>query len=361
LLADLLDGWRARLESTGGNRNHPQLGSGHVSDWKGRKVLVTGAGGFIGSHLAEELVRRGADVRAFVRYNARGDRGLLRLVPAELAERIDVRFGDVTDPWRVDEAVWGVDVVFHLAALIAIPYSYVAPASYVETNVSGTLNVLQAVRRHGVSRMVHTSTSECYGTALYTPIDEDHPLQAQSPYSASKIGADKIAESFRRSFGTPVATIRPFNTFGPRQSARAVIPTIIAQALAGLPELKLGSLDPVRDLNPVLDTVEGFLAVASSDDCLGVVTNVGAGKGIAIGDLAKRILALCGRDDMPIVTDFARVRVEKSEVFKLVCANARAKERCGWEPRRTLDDGLRETIEFVRAHPDLYRPDEYAV
>ncbi len=332
-----------------------------MSDWNGRKVLVTGAGGFIGSHLTEDLAKAGAEVRAFVRYNSRSDRGLLDDLPDDLVASLDVRFGDITDPWSVEDAVKGVDVVFHLAALIAIPYSYVAPASYVAANVSGTLNVLQSVRNHGVPRLVHTSTSETYGTALYTPIDEEHPLQGQSPYSASKIGADKIAESFWRSFGTPVATIRPFNTYGPRQSARAVIPTIISQAVAGLPELKLGSLDPVRDLSFVNDTTAGFMSIADSDDCLGEVTNVGYGCGISIGDLAKRILTICGRDDMPIVTDDRRVRPEKSEVLELVCANAKAKERAGWEPKWSLDDGLAETVQFVRDHIDRYRPREYAV
>ena len=329
--------------------------------WKGRKVLVTGAGGFIGSHLTEELVARGAEVRALVHYNSRSDWGLLGFLPEDARESLDVRLGDITDPWSVEDAVNGMDVVFHLAALIAIPYSYVAPASYVAANVSGTLNVLQTVRNHGVPRVVHTSTSETYGTALYTPIDEDHPMQGQSPYSASKIGADKIAESFWRSFGTPVATVRPFNTYGPRQSARAVIPTIIAQAVAGLPELKLGALSPVRDLTYVKDTAEGFLAVAESDECVGVVTNLGQGKGITIGDLAGRILALCGRDDMPVVTDEQRIRPERSEVLELICANARAKERCGWEPRWSLDDGLKETIAFVKDHLDQYRPKAYAV
>lgn len=329
--------------------------------WSGRRVLVTGAGGFIGSHLTEELARNGARVRALVRYNSRGDAGLLRFLPGELFEKLELRFGDVTDPWSVEDAVEGVDVVFHLAALIAIPYSYVAPASYVAANVSGTLHVLQAARKHGTSRIVHTSTSETYGTAVYTPIDEAHPLQGQSPYSASKIGADKIAESFWRSFGTPVATIRPFNSFGPRQSARAVIPTIISQALSGRKELKLGSLDPVRDLTFVKDTVAGFLAVADSDACLGEVTNVGVGKGIAIGELAKKILAIVGREDLPIVTDDARVRPEKSEVMELICDASKARERCAWTPRRTLDEGLRETVEFVRANLALYRPEVYAL
>ncbi|GJM45273.1 MAG: NAD-dependent dehydratase [Gemmatimonadota bacterium] len=329
--------------------------------WNGKKVLVTGAGGFIGSHLVEELARQGAQVRAFVRYNSRSDHGHLEFLPEDVHEKLDVRLGDIADPWSVEDAVQGMDCVFHLAALIAIPYSYVAPASYVSTNVSGTLNVLQAARRYGTPRIVHTSTSETYGTALYTPIDEEHPMQGQSPYSASKIGADKIAESFFRSFDTPVAIIRPFNTYGPRQSARAVIPTVISQALAGLPQLKLGSLTPVRDLNYVKDTVAGFLAIAGSDACLGETTNVGFGKGITIGELAQRILKVCGCPDLPIVTDEQRIRPEKSEVLELVCANAKAKERCGWVPKWSLEDGLAETVEFVREHPELYRPKVYAV
>jgi NAD dependent epimerase/dehydratase len=332
-----------------------------VSAWQGKKVLVTGAGGFIGSHLTEELVRQGAEVRAFVHYNSRSEHGLLSFAPTEIRAELDVRAGDITDPWSVDEAVRGVDVVFHLAALIAIPYSYVAPASYVSVNVSGTLNVLQAVRRHEVARVVHTSTSETYGTALTTPIGEEHPLQGQSPYSASKIGADKVAESFHRSFATPVAIIRPFNTYGPRQSARAVIPTIVSQAVSGRDELVLGALTPIRDLSFVKDTVAGFLAVATADACLGVVTNVGFGKGITIGDLARKILELCGREDMPIRTDEKRVRPEKSEVLELVCGNAQAAARCGWSPTWSLTDGLRETIEFIRAHSELYRPEVYTV
>lgn len=329
--------------------------------WNGKKVLVTGAGGFIGSHLTEELARQGADVRAFVHYNSRSDHGLLDFLPEDLHDKLDVRLGDISDPWSVENAVEGMDTVFHLAALIAIPYSYVAPASYVAVNVSGALNVLQAARRYGTPRVVHTSTSETYGTAVYTPMDEEHPMQGQSPYSASKIGADKIAESFYRSFDTPVAIIRPFNTYGPRQSARAVIPTVISQALAGLPELKLGMLSPVRDLSYVKDTVSGFLAVAQSDACLGETTNVGYGKGITIGDLAQRILDVCGCSDIPIVSDEQRIRPEKSEVHELICANAKAKERCGWEPQWSLEDGLKETVEFVRENPDLYRPKAYAV
>jgi NAD dependent epimerase/dehydratase len=331
-----------------------------VSGWSGKRVVVTGAGGFIASHLTEALVRRGARVRALLRYNARSDIGLLAFAPADVRSEIETVFGDVTDPWSVEDATKGSDVVFHLAALIAIPYSYVAPASYVAANVSGTLNVLQAARAHGIPRVVHTSTSETYGTARYTPIDEEHPMQGQSPYSASKIAADKIAESFHRSFGTPVATIRPFNTYGPRQSARAVIPTIATQALAGLPSLRLGSLTPIRDLTYVDDTVEGFLAVAASDACVGTVTNVGVGTGISIGDLAKEILIAAGRPDMPIASDPERVRPELSEVFELVCDATKARERCNWAPRVTRAEGLARTIEFIRANMAMYRPGTYA-
>jgi nucleoside-diphosphate-sugar epimerase len=272
----------------------------------------------------------------------------------------DVQFGDVTDPWSVEKATRGIDVVFHLAALIGIPYSYVAPASYTAVNLTGTLNVLQAVRSQEISRLVHTSTSEVYGTARYVPIDEQHPLQPQSPYSASKIAADSLAESFYRSFDVPVAIIRPFNTYGPRQSARAVIPTIAGQLLAGLPELRLGSLAPERDLTFVLDTVAGFMAVGASDACIGNVTNVGNGRAISIGDLARTMASLAGRPDIPIVEDVDRVRPDMSEVMQLVCDYSKAAERARWQPRTSLKDGLAQVMEFAERHIDLYRPDTYA-
>ncbi len=315
---------------------------------KGKRVLVTGAGGFIGSHLCEALVSAGAEVTALVRYNGRSDRGSLELVPADVLSSLRVVFGAIEDPFAVDQLVKGHEVVFHLAALIAIPYSYTNPSSYVRTNVDGTLNVLEAVRRHGVERLVHTSTSEAYGTALYTPIDEKHPLQAQSPYAASKIAADKLAESYHRSFDVPVATIRPFNTFGPRQSARAVIPTIVSQALSK-PEVRLGSLTPIRDLTYVADTVAGFLAVARAPEAVGEVTNVGQGKGISIGDLARLILELVGRD-LPIVQEDARLRPQASEVHQLLCDPRKAHERLGWSPAWDLRRGLTQVIEFVRAN-----------
>lgn len=324
---------------------------------EGAKVLVTGAGGFIGSHLVEVLARRGAKVTAMVHYDARADHSNLELVPADVRPSIEVVSGNVEDPYFVASAVRGHDVVFHLAALIAIPFSYVAPASFVATNVNGTLAVLEACRRHGTARLVHTSTSETYGTAQYTPIDEKHPLQGQSPYSASKIAADKLAESYYLSFGLPVATIRPFNTFGPRQSARAVIPTIISQALAS-PTIRLGSLTPVRDLNFVLDTVEGFIAVAESDAAIGEVVNVGSGSAISIGDLAQKVLQTMGVQK-EIVTDAQRIRPEKSEVLTLLCDRRKAEALTGWRPRYTLEQGLSATIEFVRAHQGRFRPDVY--
>jgi dTDP-glucose 4,6-dehydratase len=326
---------------------------------KDKKVLVTGAGGFIASHLAERLVAEGAKVRAFVRYNSRGDAGLLRLLPAEVFSQLEIIAGDLRDVEAVREAMKGVDTVFHLGALIAIPYSYLHPREVVETNVMGTLNVLMAARELGTQRVIHTSTSEVYGTAQYVPIDERHPLQGQSPYSASKIGADRIAESFHRSFNLPVVILRPFNTYGPRQSARAVIPTIISQALTR-EEVKLGNLDPSRDFTFVADTVEGFLRVASADDVLGEEINLGNDDTIRIGDLAKKIFGIIGRTPK-LVDDSQRVRPSKSEVMKLWASNKKAKELIGWEPRVPLDDGLRRTIEWISAHLDLYQPDQYTV
>lgn len=319
------------------------------------RVTLTGAGGFIGSHLAERLVHEGHEVRALVRYTSRGDFGLLDDLPAEAAAHVDVRAGDLRDPEAVRQVVRGADLVFHLAALIAIPYSYVHPREVVETNVMGTYNVLSAVREFAVPRMVHTSTSEVYGTARQVPIPETHPLQGQSPYSASKIGADKIAESFHLSFQTPVAIIRPFNTYGPRQSTRAVIPTIITQAVSGAEQIRLGSLHPTRDLLFVEDTVAGFLAVASSDACVGRVVNVGTGTEISIGELAARILALTGRGETPIVTDQERVRPRGSEVERLICDNRLAAQLTGWRPMVSLDEGLTRTIAWVREHLNRYR------
>lgn len=328
--------------------------------WRNTKVLVTGAGGFIGSHLTEELARRGAKVRALVHYNSRGHWGFLEQLPAELSSRVEIIAGDVTDPGCVDSLVKGQQVVFHLAALIAIPYSYVAPASYVLTNVTGTLNVLEACRRHRAGKLIHTSTSETYGTAVYTPIDENHPLQGQSPYSASKIGADQLAESFYRSFGLPVAICRPFNTYGPRQTARAVIPTILCQLLQEPPVLDLGATTPVRDFNYVSDTVEGFLAVAASPKSVGEVINIGSGRGVTIAQTAELAMRLTGRRAV-LRQNTARLRPAKSEVYKLICSNAKARKLLGWRPKVPLEQGLVRTIEYVRTHLGDYKAGLYNV
>ena len=322
-------------------------------------ALVTGAGGFIGSHLVERLVRDGYGVRAFIHYNSRNDWGNLELVESSVKCEIEVVSGDIADPFSVRHAMRNAGVVFHLSSLIAIPYSYVAPHSYVQTNVQGALNVLQAAREEGAELVVHTSTSECYGTARYVPIDERHPLQGQSPYAASKIGADMLAESYWRSFGLKVATIRPFNTFGPRQSARAVIPTIIAQALKGGP-IKLGSLSPTRDMKYVDNTVDGFMAVARSPAAAGEVVNVGSGREISIGELAKTIVRMTGSRS-ELVEDTKRIRPVNSEVERLLCDNARARELLGWSPRIDLEDGLHRTIEWFERHLDRYKSDLYNV
>jgi NAD dependent epimerase/dehydratase len=328
-------------------------------NWIGRAVLVTGAGGFIGSHLTERLAREGAQVRAFVHYNSRGDVGLLGLVPRDLYRALEIIPGDLRDGEAIRAAIKGVEVVFHLGALIAIPYSYLHPREVIETNVLGTLNVLMAARDLGTLRVVHTSSSEVYGTAQYVPIDERHPLQGQSPYSASKIGADKIAESFCRSFEVPVAVLRPFNTYGPRQSARAVIPTIIAQALVS-DRIRLGALEPVRDFMFVDDTVEGFLRAGWCEAAVGQEINVGTGDCLSIGDLARRILALVGRD-LPIVCEDLRLRPPQSEVMRLRASTEKAHSLLGWQPCVPLEEGLRRTIEWIRDHLELYRPEQYEV
>ena len=327
--------------------------------WAGKKVLVTGAGGFIGSHLVEQLVGEGAQVRAFVRYNSRGDWGLLSMLPGEFQTGIEVMPGDLRDLPAVQEAVAGITHIFHLGALIAIPYSYIHPAEVVETNVIGTLNILLAARDAGTARVVHTSTSEVYGTALRVPINEEHPLQGQSPYSASKIGADKLAESFYRAFDLPVVTLRPFNTYGPRQSTRAVIPTIITQALTQ-DVIHLGNLDARRDLTYVTDTVAGFLKAAETPGVEGDTFNLGTGSEVCIGDLAQEIISLIGRQ-VRIEIDPARLRPEKSEVQRLLADNQKAKEKMGWEPHISLREGLRWTIEWVDKHLKRFRIGPYQV
>jgi NAD dependent epimerase/dehydratase len=326
-------------------------------NWQGKSVLVTGAGGFIGSHLTERLVELGAKVRGFVHYNALGTLGWLDESP--FRKDVEVIAGDIADRDSVQSAVNGVEIVFHLAALIGIPYSYKAPYSYVRTNIEGTLNILRSGLDAGVERVVHTSTSEVYGTARHEPIDEDHPLQGQSPYSASKIGADKLAESFHLSFNLPVVTVRPFNTFGPRQSLRAVIPTIIAQCLTS-PKICLGSLHPTRDLNYVSNTVEGFVCAASTDAAIGKTINLGSGRKISIGNLAELIASIANRTII-IEQDDERTRPTKSEVGCLIADNTLARTLLDWEPRVSLEEGLKSTIEWMQKNLARYRRNEFTV
>jgi UDP-glucose 4-epimerase len=329
-------------------------------NYRNLRVFVTGAGGFIGSHLVEALVRKGAKVCALVRYSSRGSWGNLQQLAPEMRSSLEVVLGDVRDAHFIRGHVRGSDLIFHLAALIGIPYSYEASDSYIDTNLRGTLNILQAARELGVPRTVITSTSEVYGTARYTPIDEAHPLQAQSPYSASKIAADKLAESYHLSFGLPVVTVRPFNTYGPRQSSRAVIPTIVSQLLAGADKLYLGSVDPIRDLLYVEDTVRGFLAAGVSAQAVGQVANLGTGQGISIGDLARVIMGVVGRE-VPIIHDPRRVRPDASEVRLLVAKYDLAKEILGWEPQVSLTEGLRKVAEFIASNLEAYRVGSYVV
>ena len=326
-------------------------------DWKNLKILVTGAGGFIGSHLVETLLNEGARVRAFVRYNSRGDSGLLRLLAIDRSDRLEIIPGDLRDPDAIHASARDCELVFHLGALISIPYSYRHPREVAEVNFMGTLNVLTTCRDLRIPRLVHTSTSEVYGTARRAPIDEAHPLQGQSPYSASKIGADKLAESFHCTYDLPVVTVRPFNTFGPRQSARAVIPAIITQALAGK-TIRLGNLDTTRDFTFVSDTVAGFLAAAATFGVEGGVFNLGTGQEIRIGDVAEKIVVKVGHP-VEIVVESERLRPEKSEVLRLVSDNRLARENLGWSPSVSLDDGLDRTIVWIRDHLDLYRPGQY--
>ena len=328
-------------------------------NWIGKKILVTGAGGFIGSHLTERLVELGAQVRAFVRYNSRNDWGLIEWLPMHIRNELEIVAGDLKDPGAVRNAIKDTDIVFHLGALIAIPYSYINPGDVVQTNVIGSLNILTASKEHGVEKVIHTSTSEVYGTALYVPIDEKHPLQAQSPYAASKIGADKLAESFHLSYDLPVAIIRPFNTYGPRQSARAVIPTIIIQTLSK-DEICLGAIHPTRDFNYIENTVDGFIKVAESHRSIGEVINIGSGKEISIGDLADKIVLLTGRN-VEIVSDATRIRPEKSEVNRLLADNSKAKELLQWEPKISMDEGLKRTVEWISDNINFYKVDIYNV
>ncbi len=323
-------------------------------DLKSKKVLVTGADGFIGSHLVEALLAHGCDVRAFVYYNSLNSWGWLDTLPPDVARGLDVFAGDIRDPNGVFEAMKGCDVVFHLAALIAIPFSYHSPDSYVDTNIKGTLNVLQAARKLGTERVLVTSTSEVYGTAQYAPIDEKHPFQGQSPYSATKIGADRLAESFYRSFNTPVVIVRPFNTYGPRQSARAVIPTVITQLLEGETELRLGSLTPTRDFNYVKDTAAGFIALAEADAAVGKEINIASGKEYSIGDVAQTLISELN-PNARIVTDEQRLRPDASEVFRLIGDNTLIKSLTPWRPQYDLSAGLIDTIAWFRQPENLAR------
>ena len=324
------------------------------------KVLVTGAGGFIGSHLTELLLREGIEVKAFVHYNSLGTWGWIDTFPKELKDSVEVFAGDIRDPHGVREAMKGCEAVFHLAALIAIPFSYHSPDSYVDTNVKGTLNVLQAARDFGGIRVLVTSTSEVYGTAKYVPIDENHPFQGQSPYSATKIGADRLAESFYRSFDLPVTLVRPFNTFGPRQSARAVIPTIITQLLSGKKEIRLGSLTPTRDFNYVKDTANGFYQIYLSDQTVGQEINIATQKEISIGDLANELIQQIN-PEAKIVCDEQRLRPEKSEVNRLLGCNQKIRQLTDWRPRYSFESGLAETIDFLRLNMNRYKTDIYNV
>ena len=321
-------------------------------------VLVTGADGFIGSHLTEELVKKGEKVKAFCYYNSFGTWGWIDTLPKEIKNEIEVFMGDIRDPNGVRTAMKGMDVVYHLAALIAIPFSYHSPDSYVDTNIKGTLNVLNAARDLEVKRLLVTSTSEVYGTAQYVPIDEKHPFQGQSPYSATKIGADRLAESFWRSFNLPITIVRPFNTYGPRQSGRAVIPTIIIQLLAGQTEIKLGSLTPTRDFNYVKDTAAGFMAIADCPEAIGQELNIATGVEHSIGDLAKELIAQIN-PEARIVCDEERLRPEKSEVNRLLGDSTKLRQLTGWAPKYTFAQGLAETIAFLRDNLNKYKPDTY--
>ena len=328
--------------------------------WKNKKVLVTGSDGFIGSHLAEKLAKEGARVRAFVYYNSFGSWGWLDHTNPDLMKNMEIFPGDIRDPNRVLEAAEGQEIVFHLASLIAIPYSYHAPDSYVQTNVGGTLNVLNASMRAKVKRLIHTSTSEVYGTAQYVPIDEKHPLKGQSPYSATKIGADMLAESFHRSFDLPVTIIRPFNTYGPRQSTRAVIPTILAQLFSGNNQIKLGTLKPIRDFCFIEDTVSGFLLIAQAKETAGRVINIGSGNEISIGKLVKLLMKLTGIK-AEVLCDRVRLRPSKSEVDRLRCDFSLAKKLAGWQPKYSLEEGLKKTIQWVKKHLNSPRSEIYHV
>ena len=328
-------------------------------NWQDKKVLVTGAGGFIGSHLVERLLKLGSQVRAFVRYNSRNDIGQIRFIPSDLRKELQIVAGDLRDYHAVGNAMKGIEIIFHLGALISIPYSYLHPREVVETNILGTLNILNAAREGRVKKVVHTSTSEVYGTAIYIPIDERHPLQGQSPYSASKIGADMLAESFYRSFDLPVSIIRPFNTYGPRQSARAVIPAIITQVLTK-DKISLGSLQPTRDFTYVDDIIKAFILIADSDKSIGRCINIGSNFTISIGDLTQKIVNILGKK-IKILEDTKRIRPTKSEVYRLQADYQMAKELLNWESKTSLEEGLKKTIDWISKNLHLYDAERYEV
>jgi len=329
-----------------------------VMNLQGKKILVTGAGGFIGSHLVERLVEQGGEVRAFLRYNSRSHWGWLE--SSAHKREVEIYAGDIRDYDSVKKSVEGIDVIFHLAALIGIPYSYTSPLAYIKTNVEGAYNVLQAARELETERVIHTSTSEVYGTAAYVPINEAHPLQPQSPYAASKVGADSLAQSFYHAFMLPVTIVRPFNTFGPRQSARAVIPTIISQILSGKREITLGNLAPTRDWNFVRDTVQGFVKIAECDGLSGETVNIGSGRETSVGEMVRIIAGLL-KAKLRVLEDKERVRPEKSEVERLLCDNGKIKEYTGWTPEFSLEEGLAKTIEWFGENMQIYKPELYTV
>lgn len=330
-------------------------------NWEGKQVLVTGAGGFIGSHLVERLVEKKARVRAFVRYNSRNDRGMLETLSPIIQEKVEVIAADLRDSEAVTKAARDVEVLFHLGSLIAIPYSYINPRDVFQTNIFGTLNVMQAARELKTPKIIHTSTSEVYGSAQYVPIDEKHPLNAQSPYSASKIGADKIAESFYRSYELPVATVRPFNTYGPRQSARAIIPTIITQAIARK-QILLGAMHPTRDLMFVTDTVEAFIKTAESSKTVGQTINFGTGTELAMSELAEKIISHIGEDKkIEVIFDATRIRPAKSEVDRLCADTSLAQKLVRWKPKVSIDEGLQKTIDWIAQNINLYKADLYNI
>ncbi|VVB62210.1 GDP-mannose 4,6-dehydratase [uncultured archaeon] len=328
-------------------------------NWKNKNVLLTGAGGFIGSHLAERLVYLGANLKAFVRYNSRNDCGQLEYLPDNIRSKFTIIAGDLRDPDAIRKVVKDTDIIFHLGSLIAIPYSYVHPMEVIDTNIVGTTNILMAAKDNEVEKIIHTSTSEVYGTARYVPIDEKHPLQGQSPYSASKIGADMIAYSFYTSFELPVAIIRPFNTYGPRQSTRAVIPTIITQALTKK-VIQLGSLHPTRDLTFIADTIEGFIKIAEKEKSIGEVINIGSGFEISIGDLAEKIVRLT-QSKITIKIDKKRIRPKDSEVERLLADATKARKMLSWQPEVNLDSGLKKTIKWISDHIDDYKVGMYTI